>query len=134
MLKSTNIFEKPYIIYGGIVNHGTLVLKILTTKHLQELRNFSYSLDLHDKCQTSFINTELSFFGKREEILDLNIDDLCKNTHVLCYLGNSKMVQVIDIEENQLKQKEYFNNVGTFGEYGIVNMGFFSLEENSKKI
>ena len=44
------------------------------------------------------------------------------------------MVQVYGIEENSLIQIEYYNNVGTFGDYGIVNMGFFSKEKNSKKV
>jgi len=33
-----------------------------------------------------------------------------------------------------LKQKEFINNVGTFGDYGIVSMAIFSKEKGKKNV
>jgi len=76
----------------------------------------------------------LTFLGKSEEINDFDLKDFCENCHVLCYLGYSKFIQIYDLEGSDLKQKEFINNVGTFGDYGIVSMAIFSKEKGKKNV
>lgn len=42
-------------------------------------------------------------------------------------MGNSKSIQIFDLNKagDELNKKEFVNNVATFGNFGIVNMGFY---------
>lgn len=43
-------------------------------------------------------------------------------------MGNSKSIQIFDMNMggDELKKKEFINSVGTFGNFGIVSMGFYA--------
>jgi len=48
-------------------------------------------------------------------------------------MGNSKSIQVFDLNMggDQLTKKEFINGVGTFGNSGIVSMGFYSKDKSA---